>query len=316
MVIQLLFWWCLTANATITGQKSPSGNGSSISSPIRQLVGEDDPRFGVQVLASETKLPATPLLMNVVELMARYAEMDFLSRTPRRSGTVLPQFPQIEIAVLPAPPARSVEVRLLVWAIYATVIDMVYGGGFYESEVAVFWDDVIKAHVYFTLPMDDHLRAKYQIKIPTSDNNTALQENTNSTVQPVNTVFEWHPIYRPDGKNLLPRDIFVLVLGAIKVIAPHRVLDQVPGPMDIVSNRVDANLQVILDRTHLRRPVPPFLRFGHALEAVRRIPGWQLERHKFAEFFASIEINRRPVAVILLEKGPMPAPGNGNVTTV
>ncbi|KAL8634533.1 MAG: hypothetical protein Q9228_007872 [Teloschistes exilis] len=193
---------------------------------------------------------------------------------------------------------------------------MVYGGGFFESEVAVFWDDALKAHLYITLPLDDRLRAKYRISSPMSDNNTALQENANTIVQPVNTLFDWHPIFKPNGKNLLPRDVFVLALGAIKVIAPHRILDQVPGPMDIVSNRIDANMQIILDRSHIRRPVPPFLRFGHALEAVRRIPGWQLGKHKFAEFFASIEINRRPVAVILLEKGPTPGHGNGNVTTV
>ena len=40
------------------------------------------------------------------------------------------------------------------------------------------------------------------------------------------------------------------------------------------------------------------------LEAVRRIPGWQLARRRFAEFFCSVEVGGRSVGVILMEKGP------------
>ncbi|KAL9584220.1 MAG: hypothetical protein Q9212_002249 [Teloschistes hypoglaucus] len=284
------------------------------------MADNEDDRFSVHIEWSETKLPPTPLLMNAVELSAQYAELDFLTRTARRSGVVLQNFPQIEIAVLPAPPARSIEARLVLWAIYAAVIDMVYTSKFVECEVEVGWQGLVKAHVYFTLPLDDRVRAKYRIpKLDASkpDNETAPEENSDGLNQTVNTVFNWHPIYKPNGHNLLPKDVFVLALGAIKVIAPHRITDQVPGPIDIVSDRVDAHIQIHLDRTHSARPVPPFFRFGHALEAARRIPGWQLGKHKFAEFFASIEINRRPVAIILMEKGAHPpGPGEGDLTTM
>ncbi|KAI4088457.1 MAG: hypothetical protein L6R37_008203 [Teloschistes peruensis] len=283
------------------------------------MVDDEDPRFSIHVIWSETRLPPTPVLMNAVELSAQYAELDFFSRTSRRSGVVLRDFPQIEIAVLPAPPARSVEARFVLWAIYATVVDMVYSSKFFECEAEVGWQGLIKAHVYFTLPLDDRLRTKYRIPnidASTSDNDTAVEENFDSISQTVNTVFDWRPIYKPNGRNLLPKDVFILALGAIKVIAPHRITDQVPGPINIVSDRVDANLQIYLDRTHSSRPVPPFFRFGHALEAARRIPGWQLARHRFAEFFASIEINRRPVGIILMEKGAYPEPGDGDLTTM
>ncbi|KAI4200206.1 MAG: hypothetical protein LQ350_004064 [Teloschistes chrysophthalmus] len=281
------------------------------------MVGNEDHRFSIHIEWSETKLPPTPVLMNAVELSAQYAELDFLSRTAQRSGVVLQDFPQIEIAVLPAPPATSVEARLVLWAIYATVIDMVYSSRFFECEAEIGWQGRVKAHVYFTLPMDDRLRAKYP-RLDTSkpDNETAPDENFDAMNQTVNTVFDWRPLYKPNGRNLLPKDVFVLALGAIKVVAPHRITDQVPGPINIVSDRVDANLQIYLDRTHAPRPAPPFFRFGHALEAARRIPGWQLARHKFAEFFASIEINRRPVAIILMEKGAYPEPRFGNLTTM
>ncbi|KAL8690720.1 MAG: hypothetical protein Q9218_003902 [Villophora microphyllina] len=317
MLVWLLFCCLLTSLATATSQNSLFVNGSTRYIPKPRLGDDDDPRFSIEVSMGDTKLPPTPVLMNAVELSARYAEMDFLSRTPQRRGIVLPQFPQIEIAVLPAPPARSVEVRLILYTIYALVIDMIYVDGFYESEVAVSWENVVKAHVYFTLPMDNDLHTKNQTRehhSSASDNGTVSDEMADGTVQPLNTVFDWHPVYKPNGKNLFPNDVFVLALGAIKVIAPHRITEQIPGPIHIGSGMINAHMQIYLDNSRRPRPIPPFLRYGHALEAVRRVPGWQLARHKFAEFFASIEISRRPVAVILMEEGPYVGPGDRNVT--
>ncbi|KAL8948288.1 MAG: hypothetical protein Q9222_005509 [Ikaeria aurantiellina] len=264
---------------------------------------------------SDTKLPPTAVLMNAVELSARYAEMDFLSRVPQRQGTVLATFPQIEIAVVPAPHARSVEVRLLIYTIYSLMIDMIFGKNFNESEVEVLWEGVVKAYVYFTLPLDTGSSV--------SDKGQELNVsvvNTNRTQDDGNPLFDWKPIYKPNGVNLPPNDIFLLVLGAIKTIAPFSVNEKVPWPFHIGSDLVDANLQVYFENRRQPRPTPPFFRYGHALEAVRRIPGWQLLRRRFAEFFCEIDVSRRPVGVILVEKGPFigsgaPAGESGNVST-
>ncbi|KAI4184956.1 MAG: hypothetical protein L6R41_004412 [Letrouitia leprolyta] len=275
------------------------------SKDIHQSLGlQDDPRFSTDITMSETKLPPTPVLMSAVELSARYAEMNYLGGVPRRQGIVLPQFPQVEIAVIPAAPARTVEVRLIILAIYDTILDMIYGKRFNESEVEVKWENQVKAYMYITPPLDDERRASgnfTNIEITNSSEKEIpppLQADTNDTPNPI---FDWKPIYKPAGANLFPNDVFLLALGAIKVVAPNSATEQVTGPFHVGSDLVDANLQVYTQDRRLARP--PYLRYGQVLEAVRRIPGWQLERRRFAEFFCSIEVSRKSIGVVLLEKG-------------
>ncbi|KAL8724040.1 MAG: hypothetical protein Q9166_008164 [cf. Caloplaca sp. 2 TL-2023] len=287
-------------------QTSPSTDGSFTPSSNPQLSDEDDPRFSIRVTMSDTKLPPTAVLMNAVELTARYAELEFLGFVTQRHGMVLPQFPQIEIAVIPAPPARSVEVRLVIYTIYATVLQMMYKGGFHESEIEVLWENQVKAHVYFTRPLDGTRGADSQSKdftLPVSGNTTLLQESTNSTAQPLNSVFDWKPVYKPNGENIHVNDVFLLALASIKVIAPYPVTEKISGPFHVGSELIDANLQIYLQDRPITRPTPPFLRYGHVLEAVRRIPGWELARRRFAEFFCTIELSRRSVGVVLMERG-------------
>ncbi|KAG7001893.1 hypothetical protein G7Y79_00030g064260 [Physcia stellaris] len=262
----------------------------------------------MNIVMSDTTLPPTALLMNAVELSARYAQLDFLGRTPQRSGIVLPQFPQVEIAVVPAAHSRSIEVRLIIYTIYATMLDMIYFKRFYESEVEISWEGRIKGYVYFTPSENAAFRPNLQPQNPNSstpDSTPHLQnQKLNSAPQPVNANFDWAPIYKPGGENIAPNDVFLLALGAIKVVAPFPTTDKVPGPFHIGSAGVNANLQIIMQHGRMPRPVPPFFRYSHIVEAVRRIPGWMLGRRRFAEFFCSVEVGGRSVGVLLMEKGP------------
>ncbi|KAL9600010.1 MAG: hypothetical protein Q9219_003479 [cf. Caloplaca sp. 3 TL-2023] len=290
----------------------PRVNGTLISSPKLRLAHDTtDPRFSIQISKSETKLPPTPVLMNAVELSAQYAEMDFVGRAPQRQGIVLPSFPQIEIAVLPEPPARSVEVRLVLWAIYEIILDMVSSSRFCECEVVVRWEGLVKAHVYFTLPLDDNEKG-YRLPPAGSKggfpNQVDNNNNNNNISEPINTLFSWRPTYKPSAHNLPPASIFLLSLSTLKTIAPHPLNEQVPAPFHIspYPSSVDANLQVYFEHfPSRRRPAPPFLRYSHVLEAVRRLPGWMLARRRFAEFFASVEGGGggRPIGVVVVEKG-------------
>lgn len=308
MVSWLLLPSFLVGHAAAIAQAFPFGNDSTIEPSKLWLGDDDDPRFSMRVIMSDTTLPPTPLLMNAVELSARYAEMDYLGRTTQRSGIVLPQFPQVEIAVLPAPHSRSIEVRLIIYTIYATMLEMIFFKRFNECEVEINWEGRIKGYLYFTPPGNAAFRPSLQPQNPNAStpNRTPHLPNQqlNSTPQPDNANFAWAPIYKPNGENIAPNDVFLLALGAIKVVAPFPTTEKVPGPFHIGSEGVNANLQIIMQHGRMPRPVPPFFRYSHVLEAVRRIPGWQLARRRFAEFFCSVEVGGRSVGVLLMEKGP------------
>ncbi|KAL8854423.1 MAG: hypothetical protein Q9221_000693 [Calogaya cf. arnoldii] len=320
MVTLIFIYLLLTSLPSAADQPASSTDDSVQLSPKLRLATEDDPRFSMRTVMSDTKLPPTAVLMNAVELTARYAGMDYSSRVPQRHGIVLPQFPQVEIAIIPVPPARTIEIRLVMYTIYGAILEMIYGGGFNESEIEVLWNGQVKAHVYFTPPMDDSSDARNKFKGITSrlpGNASIPQESTSNVTEPsANTVFEWTPVYEPQGKNIPPFEVFLLALGAIKVVATESATAKVGEPLHIGSDLVNANIQVWPDVR--ARPTPPFLRYGHVLEAVRRIPAWQLARHRFAEFFCGIEANRRPLGVVLVQKGQLdPNLGGrgGNVST-
>ena len=291
-------------------QRIPTEDGPHVLRPKYRLMAQDDPRFSMRTEISNTKLPATPVLMCAIELAARYAEMDFLGQTPQRHGIVLPQYPQIEIAVIPVPPARTIEVRLVIYTIYGIILEMMFGNGFYETEVEILWNGQIKAHVYFTLPMNGFPNPKnlteQDVVYPLTNASDLPKRRTGITSPALNTVFAWQPIYKPNGQNLPPFDIFLLCLGAIKVVAPFPITARLPDPVHIESQLVNANLQVWPGQRpgSRARTSPPFFRYGHMLEAVRRIPGWELARRRFAEFFCGVDASGVPVGVVLLEKGP------------
>ncbi|KAL8658460.1 MAG: hypothetical protein Q9226_000992 [Calogaya cf. arnoldii] len=307
MIYTVFLYFLLPDSLVAAAQPSSSTDGSFQPFPKLRLATADDPRFSMRTEMSDTKLPPTAVLMNAVELAARYAEMDYSSRVPQRHGVVLAQFPQVEIAIIPVPPARTVEIRLIMYTIYGAILEMMYGGGFNESEIEVLWNGQVKAHVYFTPPMDGSSDARKEFKdvsSPLPRNVSITEESTTNITEPsANTVFEWTPVYEPRGQNIPPFEVFLLALGAIKVVAPESTITRVGEPLHIGSDLVNANIQVWPDEKV--RPTPPFLRYGHVLEAVRRIPAWQLARHRFAEFFCGIEANRRPLGVILVQKGRM-----------
>ncbi|KAL8988924.1 MAG: hypothetical protein Q9169_008476 [Polycauliona sp. 2 TL-2023] len=328
VLIRLLLIALAKVNAA--PRSSPANDGPSLSLSKPTLVEEDDPRFSMRSEVSSTKLPPTAVLMCAIELAARYAEKDYLGPTTRRQGIVLPQYPQVEIAVIPVPPARTIQVRLVMYAIYGIVLDMMFGDGFYETEVEILWDDEVKAHMYFTLPLDksslrqDGNPSRNLFTWAMSMNNasiipeeeTSVSTTTTTDPPPLGTIFDWRPVYKPNGENMPLFGIFLLCLGAIKTVARFPITARIPEPVHIGSELVSANLQIWPEVR--ARATPPYFRYGHVLEAARRIPGWQLERRRFAEFFCGIEANGVPLGVIVLEKGRFdPGLGeiDGDVTT-
>lgn len=319
-MIFVILVYLLTALVLAADEPAYATHGPLSPSSKLRLAEEDDPRFSMNVDVSDTSLPPTAVLMNAVELAAQYAEMEYLSRVPQRHGIVLQEFPQVEIAIVPARPARTVEVRLIMYTIYGAILEMKFGRGFRECEIEVLWENQIKAYVYFTRPMDDTSSSptgRFKENLPRLPRNPSAPESkpTNLTSSSVNTVFDWTPVYEPRGQNIPPFEVFLLALGAIKVVATYSTTTRVGEPLHIGSELVNANFQVWPE---MRRSVGN-LRYGHVLEAARRIPGWQLARHRFAEFFCGIEANRRPLGVVLIQKGqyvPALASKGGNNVSV
>lgn len=281
-----------------------------------------DPRFGFKVIYGETNLPRTPCLMNVVELLAHYAELDWLSKVRQRHGVVLPEYPQVEIAILPAAPATSVEVRLVIWGIWVGIRDIVNKNEFHEAECEVFWDREVVAYIYFTKPMDLQ---------DTSSNQTLgldetltllspLNETTGGTVDTSNSTqissdalnegqFSWKPLFPPTSQTLTVIEVFLTVMAGLKNAAPHPASDKVPGPYASAAVDVYANLQFYLHKRRVPRTKPPFFQYIHVIKALRLVPGYMLEKKRFSELFFSIEVSSIPVAEGYLEKGHYIPPG-------
>ena len=310
--LSILILTCSLCITSVLALQFPDNDALNISSPALANLedGEDDPHFAMQVIYGVTDIPVTPVYMNVVELMAQYAEMEFLGRAGQRSGFVLPGFPQVEIALIPAPPATTVEVRLIIWALYGAVLDMTVRNRFKENEVPFSWDGNIVGYLYFTIPEDSILgwgnrTANMQLTdIANSTNLTTSSSNTST----FNTLgigqFDWTPVYRPDGQIIPPKDVFILTMGILKTVARHAVTDKVRWPFHVSSDMVNAHAEIFLPGDGAPRSRPPYFQYGHIVEAARRTPGWMLEERKFADLWAGIKSNSRTVGLLLLLKGP------------
>ena len=315
---------CSLCMSLILALQLSSTDTLNVSSPTQasMLVGDDDPRFNVQFIYGETDLPVTPVYMNIVELMAQIATMGFLDRVRQRHGTVLPAYPQVEIAVLPAPPATTVEVRLLIWALYSVALDMTYRNKFKEVEVPFSWDGDVVAYLYFTIPEasgSGESSGREIIHVDGIANSTKIVASSGN-ISSYNNLgvgeFGWDPVYKPDGHNLLPKDVFILTMGALKAVAEHPVNDKIQWPFHVSSEMINAHIEVRLPGRGVPRTRPPYFQYGHIIEAARRVPGWMLQRRKFAEAWLGIRSNSRSVGLVTYLRGPYQWFAEANVTAV
>lgn len=258
----------------------------------------DDPRFAVEVTYDETDLPTTPVFMNVVELLAQYARMDYMGSTRGRHGIVLDSYSQIEIAVLPATPSRSIQVRLVVWAIYEGMIKIVGQNMFRQCDIAFSWEGRLVGNVYITKPLDGFSNTSSLtngLATPMLGNSTNLGANIGH--------FDWIPIYKPNGENIPPKDVFIMVMGTIKLIAVHPMDQKVEGAFHMGSAFANAHVEVYLQSRRFPRTRPPYFQYSHLLEALRRTPAWMLQNRRFADMYSSISSGTRRVGQMLLAKG-------------
>lgn len=275
-----------------------------------------DPRFGFRIEYGETDLLKTPCLMNVVELLAQYAECDWLSKVRRRSGIVLPEYPQIEIAVIPAPPATSVEVRMVIWGIWVAIRDIILNNNFHEMEMDILWELDVVAYLYITLPMDLKIAGqngslgtdKSLTLLPgsniTTGGNLDILNNPGYFPDALNEgTFSWQPVFGPTAKILTVFEVFLTVMAGLKNAAPHAASDKVPGPYASAAADVYANVQFYIHKRRSPRPKPPYFQYDHVIKALRLVPGYMLEKKRFSELVFMIEVDGILVGEGYLEKG-------------
>ena len=278
-----------------------------------------DPRFGIVGNYAETKIPITPCLMNIVELLASYAELDWQSSVRVRQGVVLPSYPQVEFAVIPNAPATSVEVRFVIWGIWVGIRDMVSRNNFVEVEFELYWDETVVAHMYFTKPMDlgpsssnETLGTDEPLTLSPTSNGTAsvMLESSNSTTDLSDTLnaerFSWDPTFPPHAKTLTIFQVFLTVIAGLKNAAPQPALDKVPGAYASAAVNVDASLQIFIHKRNTPRPRPPYFRYIHVIEALKLVPAWMLAQGRFAELFFVMKVNGVPVGDGYLRSGAIP----------
>lgn len=293
-------------------------NASSISLDLSANFHHPDFQFRTSYAA--TKIPRTAAFLNAIELMSQYATEDFDSRVRQRHGMVLPNYPQVEIAILPAEGTRDIENCFVIWGLYGGIADMVQKNTFNDSEVTLWWKGQVVGYVYFTIPLDAGPAQNFQKKTsnlisPTLGklNDTIGSPNMTGTALEANTGrFGWRPLFKPRGDNLPPSDVFLVIMAVIKYIAEQDIKDKVPQAFYIASYLVNANMQFFIKDRFSPRTRPPYFQYAHILESLKRIPAWMLQEGKFAEFYCLIFVNGIEVGQSLMAKGRTPGIGEGH----
>lgn len=321
----ICFWFaclCTTVNtlAIISPSQTLSTTFTNSQSLNTTLFSSDiDPNFGIIANYAETNIPITPCLMNIVELLGNYAELDWLSSVRVRQGVVLPSYPQIEFAVIPNAPASSVEVRFVIWGIWVGIRDMVSRNIFCEAEFELYWEEKVVAFIYITKPIDlgpsssnETLGTDGPLMLSPTSNGTAsvMLDSSNSTTDLSNTPneggFSWSPLYPRSAKTLTIFEVFLTVIAGIKNAAPHPALDKIPGPYASAAVNVDASLQIYLYKRRSPRPRPPFFQYIHVIEALKLVPAYMLAQGRFAELYFQMQVNDIPVGDGYLISGSIP----------
>ena len=239
-----------------------------------------------------------------------------MSQVRGRHGIVLPDYPQVEIAVLPAAPATTIEARLVIWGIWFTIRDIIDKKSFHEAEVDISWDGQVAAYLYFTLPGDLTIAngngtsgsAEPLALFPDSNGTIGgILDASNTTENSSNALnegrFTWEPIFAPMAKTLTPIEVFLTVMAGLKNAAPHVASDKVQVAYASAVDGVDANVQIYIHKRKTPRTQPPFFQYIHVIKALRLVPRYMLTKKNFAEMIFIIEVDDMPVGEGYLEKG-------------
>ena len=108
-----------------------------------------DQRFRIRSAYDQPRLRPLACLMDALNGLAMLADLDFLSRLPGILRINLPGYSDVELEFEPVSPALNIEVRFMVWGLYAGIYDMVTSKKWRDVEFDLLWDERLVAWIRF-----------------------------------------------------------------------------------------------------------------------------------------------------------------------
>ncbi len=278
------------------------------------------PHFHIAIGYGNDGLPATAMLMDAVDSLAKLAPLDYLGRQPNFHGH-MEAYPQVVIDVDPVYPATDVENRVAVLCIYWGMETVVSNRNYKNAEIDCFWDNVVVAQVRFEQP-GYYSSATVETNSPISSLGVTAEPTVSNGTTPgltagnstlnsptalntsldarVNSIF----YFRSDSQTLSLTDVFIITMATLKNVASFPSTDAVTSFTSGAGSAYDLYFAFASGETIRTRP--PFYEYRWIIETVRQIPAWMLSQRRFAEISIGILVDDVHLGSAVLEKGEQP----------
>lgn len=236
--------------------------------------------------------------MTIVNVLSILADVDYHGQIRELHYTMV-RYPDIAIDIQPVGDRGEVENRLVVWGLYYGVKTIVEDQMSIDCEVALYWDEQLVALLSFkgtgiALPMilNDTLSGV---------NSSVGSDSAGSNISSINTGLGVHFHAPADAPSLSYLEVFVTIMATLKDLAQFGST-QYMGPFVAGAGEgYDANINfAICDPPRTR---PPYFQVRSAIEAVRQMPNWILERGRWCEVGFYVMISEAFVGSGALERG-------------
>lgn len=262
----------------------------------------EDLGFGLRGHYGEINLNVISILMNTVNGLAQLAHQPCQKRIPYFRMETLPWYPRVEMSIQPVRPARNVEIRMAITALYHAVSDMINNKKFKNGEFDILWDSVVVAQL--SIGKGTSLSSTVQLGnasvVSTKQNIIPLNSTTSPTLTARNQGLRLYFEYALNGERLTFQEVFITLMAALKGLSQFPS-SQVVEPYRTGARGYSDRMQFF--GTETPRAEPPFLTYALLINTVREIAFHTLERKKFAELHTVVVYDDEIVGEVVLEKG-------------
>ena len=286
------------AATVINNLQINSHNATNATYNITTLGTFTDPRFRIEALWDQPKLRTISCLMNAVNVLAVLAQLDFLSKVMGIHRITIDNYLDVEIGFQPVSPAIDIEVRFLVWGLYAGIDRMVTQSRWNDAEFDLIWEERHIAWIRFERGQR-LVEAENRLAILGQASTNALNETANTNATSSNGVVKIIIIYFNDGETIPLETLFMIVMAALHYLAEFSASDIVQ-PFDSSADGFDGIIRFFPGEPP--KPSPQTFDYRAAIKAISQIPTSMLEHQKFAESAIVIKMDGVVVATGLIEK--------------
>lgn len=269
-----------------------------------------DRRFGIGVDYDLPLLTAISCLMNAVNGLAILAELDLQSRLPGALRITLSRYSEVEVEFEPVPPATHIDVRIMIWGLYAGIYDMLVYQKWKTAEFDLYWRSVSVAWIRFEMrrravgtsveSLDSRNRSDSTLSVNSTGSLWAVTNDiTTARIMPDDEVPAVQFFYLPSGEAIAAQTVFITVLATLRNLAEFSVGDIIV-PFESGEDGFDATIRFLPERHP--RTMAPFNKYRWAIDAVRQIPGYMLAHKMFAELAIVMTVDGVTVGTGMLRK--------------